>query len=87
MKDYIKKLKRVEITWNDSFSRTQTWYELEIVNTAKQDDYITTIGYLVRKTKKYLTVAQSLHFEEEYPTKGGHIFEIPRGCIKKIIYL
>lgn len=86
-KDYIKKLRRVEITWNDSFSRTSTWYDLDLVSKISPNDYITSIGYLVKKDKKIAIIAQSLHFEDSFPTKGGHIFEIPMGCIKKIKFL
>ncbi len=86
-KEYIKKIRKVEIEWNDSYSRTQTWYDLNFLTSNKQNEFIKSIGYLIKKTKKQVMIAQSLHFEEEYPTKGGHIFEIPTGCIKRIKYL
>lgn len=70
----------VLIVWDDSTGVTGEW---ERKNEEKLKPVcIMTLGFLVEKTKKYITVCQNISKEQIC----GKI-SIPKGCIKSIQFL
>lgn len=83
-----KEWKLVSIVWIDSTQRTTPWWTsgdlLESIKEAEKTDYFISAGYLINSTKDYYYLATSIHFENNRPVSFGTIFNIPRGCVKKI---
>jgi len=70
-------MKIVKVTWNDACSRAGWEWR-------KNKDPLTplpciSVGFLLSKTKKYVTLAQNLN-----KNQVGEQITIPRGMIKKI---
>jgi hypothetical protein len=68
----------VEVEWIDSCGNTKIWEFIEGL------DHMlplpaTSVGYLIEKTKTYITIAQTLS-EQSVARR----FTIPLGCVKKI---
>jgi len=84
----MKYTKRIEIDWVDSTAWKGIWDDIEdVVENYKKNglEKMKTIGYAVAKTKEYIVVCQSLHFNEDKTvSRGADFFIIPMGCIKKI---
>ncbi len=78
----------VVITWIDSTQRSTPWWtslELEEdIKEVEKTDYFLSSGYLFKTTKDYFYLATSIHFEDNKAVSFGTIFNIPRGCVKKI---
>jgi hypothetical protein len=69
-------MKLVEINWVDSCGSPTIWEEPEPMPPLS----IISIGYLLEKNDKYVTICQSVSESENV----GRRFTIPAGCIKKI---
>lgn len=82
------KQKRVQIDWTDAACDVETaWRDLEEaekdIRQLKDADVLChTVGILMRRTRKYITVALSINAAEL-----GPYMHIPVGCIKRISIL
>jgi hypothetical protein len=72
-----KSLRRVEIEWWDSAGLDSKWESRR--STRVKPMACVSVGYIVRKTKRYLEVAPHL---TKYQ-KAGH-FAIPRAAIRRM---
>jgi len=84
------KIYKVEIQWRDSCQESKPWhwideyFELE----KKSKETFKSIGYLIKKDKKNITLSHSLHYSKDGNLeKIGGIFTIPTGAIIKITTL
>ena len=69
-------MKIVRVTWIDSTGDVEVWRDRgELI----QPETIESVGYLLKKTKRTIWLAQSFH-----ANRIGGQFAIPRGCIKKM---
>ena len=74
----------VLVTWDDAEDQdaTKTWMDEEDINTfSQQNCTVASVGYLVSKTSKYVTLAA------DWIDKLGHygrITKIPTGMVVKI---
>lgn len=75
----------VEIVWVDASGDTGWKAESEI---KEETTTVTTVGFLIRKTKKHYLIGASIFFEE---SDDEHHFgdrnHIPRGMVKSITVL
>ena len=86
-----KKVRRVEVDWEDSIA----WKGWELLEEVVKDydfhglNQQKTIGYLIQDRKGFITVAQSLSFnnQDKQCYRGADFISIPKGCIKKITKL
>lgn len=76
--------RRVCVTWIDSVSIRKSWHSNAEILDATDNDTFYTVGYVIRETKWYFMIAQSVHLENEEPVGFSDIFKIPKGCIIKI---
>lgn len=84
-----KELRLVKITWLDSlrFSEKVWWNVSEVMEQA-QDEYFTSVGYLIERGKIHTIIANSIHhYQNPTEIRVGDVFSIPTGCITKIEYL
>lgn len=78
-KNYI-----VEILWSDSFSHGIGWRDIQTREKIPEDAaLIRTVGYLVSKSKKWVTICQSVS-EDADGSSVYHTFSIPTACINKM---
>jgi hypothetical protein len=68
----------VKIKWYDSFSCNVTWDSPYNVGGKY---LVKTVGYLVKRTKKYIYIGTSIHGK---PITDIHWNCIPVGCIKSL---
>lgn len=87
----MKRYKLLEISWVDSLNHSsKTWFKPHDVIGAFEPvglDPFRTIGYLVEKTKQYITIAGDLHFYNDEVVSVGRCMTIPMGCVESIIEL
>lgn len=69
----------VEITWVDAFSHADEWVSLDDF---PKDYLVKTIGYLVRDTKEYVSLAQQIQTVYD-DGRMERVMNIPLGCIKE----
>ncbi len=75
-------MKLVKVIWEDAASM-DSWQDLEDYDMG--DDYIVeTIGFLVKKTNKHITVVSQVCHSHD---KATHFMKIPRETVRKIIEL
>lgn len=72
----------VVIDWDDSFSWGMGWGPTP-EGDHPQGSHITSVGYLICKTKKFTTIIQSLDLSTE-GTQGYAPFSIPNKTIRKM---
>ncbi len=80
----MKRYKKLEVTWLDAGS-VDGWDTLRSHKKRAMHDFncpVVTVGYLVKKTKRVLLVAQSL--TKDRGTRAWSVFYIPRGMIKRV---
>ena len=74
-------LKRVEVTWRDATSLNFGWQDAEDYIEESHPVTITSVGYLIARTKLSLILA--LNYSES-DHKLTQAISIPTGCILKI---
>jgi len=77
------KPKIVIIEWIDSTMLIPIWYKPQDVPD-EPNEVFHTVGYLIKKTKKYHIVCASIHYDQGEIASYGGVFKIPNGCIIKI---
>lgn len=77
-----KKLRKVEVTWEDALS-SGGWHDLD-VHASVADALAHSIGYLVRKDAKHVIIVQS---SMAINGNASASLQIPMGIVKKIRYL
>ncbi len=89
MKD--KKIRLVEIEWVDSSFISKDgnkwdWLETQIKEMREDGlEKMKSVGYLLDKTKDYILICGSLHFNlKGNAERGADFFTIPIGCVKKV---
>jgi hypothetical protein len=70
-------MKRIEVKWIDSCGGSHYWADVDSFN--NKPDRITTVGYLVKSSKRAVTVAAS-----KASSQVGGVITIPRSSIKSI---
>jgi len=73
-------MKIVKITWVDSSSFNYGWTERDDLPNAPLG--ITTVGFLVKKTRDYYMISHSIGLSDCY-----NPYIIPKGCVEKIEYI
>lgn len=78
--------RRVRVKWIDSSKITQPWTSVgELRRMDDEADYITSVGYLVKRTRRLLVLCNDLHHEGGKGVVAyGGVFLIPRGCVLKM---
>ena len=80
----MKTLQRVEVIWDDAEDPAdgKTWMDEEDVETfSKHNCTITSLGYLVSKTEKYVTLGGDWIAELKH---WGRVTKIPTGMIIEV---
>lgn len=76
----MRKFPLVQVLWTDAASNAATWTTVsDIVETIK----VLSVGWAVKDTEAYLTLASSMHVEEE-DGDVGNTMTIPRGMILSV---
>lgn len=78
----MKKYKAVYIEWIDSVATVPAWLSVEeAIEWGKDEDNykIRQIGFVLKKTKKYILLISRISYEQV-----GGVFKIPIKCITKI---
>jgi len=77
----------VLVHWSDSASRSDHWTgRNDAVREARSLVRITTCGFIVRRTRQFILLARSVDDYESDPNVDG-VFQIPTGCIRRIVKL
>ncbi len=69
------------VKWIDSYT-AERWYNDKDIDEwirITQDDPITSVGFLYKKTKKYIVL-----YADKSPDEKARFMKIPMGCIKSI---
>lgn len=75
----------VEILWSDSFSHGVGWRDIQTRGKIPEDAALTrTVGYFISKSKKWVTICQSLSEDSIDDVSVYHTFSIPTACINKM---
>ena len=82
MRRPIKRGQLVEVTWTDACS-THGWFSEDELRLATCHD-MTTVGYLVRRSRTDIALAQTHVLDDETRGKWGEIWAIPAGWIKRV---
>ena len=72
------------VTWHDAADEKQTWMRVEEIDEAVVE--VTSVGYLVRHTKLYCTLAGDRHTAGE-DAVYGRVTRIPTAMVQKIVEL
>ncbi len=82
----MKKYKPVYVEWIDSsFCSAQNWQYLDDLPDEKPV-VCRSAAFLIKKSKKGLRIAHSVHYQVEGTQLGG-VTDIPTICVKKLRYL
>jgi hypothetical protein len=69
----------IQVTWDDAYALSRPYWHTE--DEIDEHPAQRTIGYFVKKSKRFLVVSQSIGiFDAETPQYGG-LFFIPAGFI------
>lgn len=74
----------VRVVWEDVASTAPWKEEREVDEWLKKPSYVIEVGYVVRKTTKYLVLASERGIEDDTPTDWGNLTKIPRALIRSI---
>ena len=75
-------LKKVIVRWIDSSFEGYGWEDMDKL--LEPDLNCTSMGFLVKKTRKYIQLAPSLNGTEDAFYEVGGLFTIPRSAITSI---
>ena len=78
-----KKPKLVRVVWHDAADKSGTWVgDTDAKAFAEVDTAIESVGFLVRETAKYLTIAADWSPEDEDDEETwGRVCKIPVGMV------
>jgi len=72
----------IRVKWDDAgCPESQHWLN---PNEIKDMHHITSLGYFMKQTKCYFTIAQTMSISTTGQPEYGNAFCIPAGCIRKI---
>lgn len=75
----------IQITWHDSQDHSDKWVDqLDAEAFGDVDCVIVSIGFLVRETKNYWTIAGDWDASD---TDYGRVTKIAKGMVEKVEYL
>lgn len=75
-------MKPVVITWNDTQEHGEKWVGVADVDEwSEKDCKIISIGFLVKETKRYLTIVGDFDSDD---ADYGRVQKIPVGCVVEI---
>ncbi len=75
----------VIVEWDDAGSPgDQHWLNPDEI---KDQHHITSLGYFMKQTKRYFTIAQTTSVKTDGTVEYGNAFSIPNGCVRKITKL
>lgn len=83
----MKRLDLVWMIWRDALGHSAPWLSLDETENGLKGgiDIMETIGYFIYQDKRYVSLAQSIQYDENLePVKIGGLFSIPVGCIVKM---
>lgn len=73
------------IEWDDAGTpHDQPWLTPDEI---KDQHHITSLGYFMKQTKRYFTIAQTISTARDGTTEYCNAFSIPRGSLRKITKL
>jgi len=75
---YRPPYKLVEIIWDDASSNSETWVAVKDITEPEQ---VITVGFLVKETDKFVSVATSVSNEDLDEDVVGNTMTIPLGMI------
>ena len=76
-----KKLQGVHVRWQDSASNSP-WHDT--VDIKPNEFIVDTLGWLIRKDKRYIIVALNYNSRDEIISDS---ISIPKGCVLSIVYI
>ena len=75
----------VTVEWDDAGSPgDQHWLNPDEI---KDQHHITTLGYFMKQTSRYITIAQTTSVRTDGTIEYGNAFSIPIGSVRKITKL
>lgn len=75
----------VEVTWLDAMDHKDTWVDVKDVEAfGDEEKLVCSVGYFIRKTDKYLTIAGDM---DDVDGDCGRVCKIPIGFVKGIVTL
>ena len=72
----------VRVVWHDAADEKETW--LKDAEIDEESIVIETVGYVVRDTAKYLTLAGDLCEERDGSATWGRVTRVPKGMVQKV---
>ena len=76
----------IRIEWSDA-GTINNWEEMEdlLRELRKGDaDMFLTVGFLIRETKDWLSVAQTIQYNNNVLERATDVMSIPKGMVKKV---
>jgi hypothetical protein len=85
----LKQGTRIEITWDDSFRQNTgaAYWSAHDELDYEESEHMTTLGYFVRRSDRWTTIAQTIERDAGHDNSYGGVFTIPTPCIYKITKL
>ena len=74
-------MKLVRVTWHDASDQKETW--LKDADIDDEPYEVVSVGFVVRDTPKYLTLAADTCPGDETPT-WGRVTKIPHGMVQRV---
>lgn len=80
----VSPMQRVEICWLDAADHEDTWVSQKDAEDFNDSDYeVKSIGYLVKRTEKYITIASDIGVDGTL----GTVRKIPLGMVTGVVDL
>ena len=73
----MKKFRRVEVLWRDTSGKNGWCDDLDVQEKLNEPDYVSTVGYLLEKTRDKLIIASGESCWGTYM----NLLSIPRNCV------
>ncbi len=81
MKRTSLKPKLYEVEWQDAWSNDLSWQGLDLADMCAETAINRTVGWMMKRNKKQIVLAQSIHADDE---RCSSLTGIPLGCILKM---